>query len=80
MHKLNELHSEIRTKEHQIKTLVNRSSITLDFDPIVQPENINDNLDKISNELEALQMAKEQAYDAVEYLRRVSTSTEVPSA
>ena len=77
LHKLNELHSEIRTKEHQIKTLVNRSSITLDFDPIVQPENINDNLDKISNELEALQMAKEQAYDAVEYLRRVSTSTEV---
>ena len=80
LHKLNELHSEIRTKEHQIKTLVNRSSITLDFDPIVQPENINDNLDKISNELEALQMAKEQAYDAVEYLRRVSTSTEVPPA
>ena len=79
LHKLNELHSEIRTKEHQIKTLVNRSSITLDFDPIVQPENINDNLDKISNELEALQMAKEQAYDAVEYLRRVSTSTEVLS-
>lgn len=77
LHKLNELHSEIKTKEHQIKTLVNRSSITLDFDPIVQPENINDNLDKISNELEALQMAKEQAYDAVEYLRRVSTSTEV---
>jgi DNA repair exonuclease SbcCD ATPase subunit len=77
LHKLNELHSEIRTKEHQIKTLVNRSSITLDFDPIVQPENINDNLDKISSELEALQMAKEQAYDAVEYLRRVSTSTEV---
>ncbi|MGA9169258.1 MAG: SMC family ATPase [Nitrososphaeraceae archaeon] len=77
LHKLNELHSEIRTKEHQIKTLVNRSSITLDFDPIVQPENINDNLDKISNELEALQMAKEQAYDVVEYLRRVSTSTEV---
>ena len=79
LHKLNELHSEIRTKEHQIKTLVNRSSITLDFDPIVQPENINDNLDKISNELEALQMAKEQAYDVVEYLRRVSTSTEVLS-
>jgi DNA repair exonuclease SbcCD ATPase subunit len=77
LHKLNELLSEIRTKEHQIKTLVNRSSITLDFDPIVQPENINDNLDKISNELEALKMVKEQAHDAVEYLRRVSTSTEV---
>ena len=77
LHKLNELHSEIRTKEHQIKTLVNRSSITLDFDPSVQPENINNNLDKISNEFEALQMAKKQAYDAVEYLRRVLTSTEV---
>jgi DNA repair exonuclease SbcCD ATPase subunit len=77
LHKLNELLSEIRTKEHQIKTLVNRSSITLDFDPVVQPENINDNLDKISNELEALKMVKEQAQDGVEYLRRVSTSTEV---
>ena len=77
LHKLNELISEIRTKEHQIKTLVNRSSITLDFDPIVQPENINYNLDKMSNELEALKMMKEQAHDSIEYLRRVSTSTEV---
>jgi len=77
LHKLNELISEIRTKEHQIKTLVNRSSITLDFDPIVQPENINYNLDKVSNELEALKGAKEQAHDSIEYLRRVSTSTEV---
>jgi DNA repair exonuclease SbcCD ATPase subunit len=77
LHKLNELISEIRTKEHQIKTLVNRSSITLDFDPIVQPENINYNLDKMSNELEALKMVKEQAHDSIEYLRRVSTSTEV---
>ena len=79
LHKLNELISEIRTKEHQIKTLVNRSSITLDFDPIVQPENINYNLDKMSNELEALKMVKEQAHDSIEYLRRVSTSTEVLS-
>jgi DNA repair exonuclease SbcCD ATPase subunit len=77
LHKLNELLSEIRTKEHQIKTLVNRSSIPLDFDPIVQPENINYNLDKVSNELEALKMVKEQAHDSIEYLRRVSTSTEV---
>ena len=77
LHKLNELISEIRTKEHQIKTLVNRSSITLDFDPIMQPENINYNLDKVSNELEALKGAKEQAHDSIEYLRRVSTSTEV---
>jgi DNA repair exonuclease SbcCD ATPase subunit len=77
LHQLNELISEIRTKEHQIKTLVNRSSITLDFDPIVQPENINYNLDKMSNELEALKMMKEQAHDSIEYLRRVSTSTEV---
>jgi len=77
LHKLNELISEIRTKEHQIKTLVNKSSITLDFDPIVQPENINYNLDKMSNELEALKMVKEQAHDSLEYLRRVSTSTEV---
>ena len=77
LHKLNELISEIRTKEHQIKTLVNRSSITLDFDPIMQPENINYNLDKVSNELEALKGVKEQAHDSIEYLRRVSTSTEV---
>jgi DNA repair exonuclease SbcCD ATPase subunit len=77
LHKLNELLSEIRTKEHQIKTLVNRSSITFDFDPIMQPENINYNLDKISNELEALKVVKEQAHDSIEYLRRVSTSTEV---
>ena len=77
LHKLNELISEIRTKEHQIKTLVNRSSITLDFDPIMQPENINYNLDKVSNELEALKGVKEQAHDSIEYLRQVSTSTEV---
>lgn len=78
LHKLNELLSEIRTKEHQIKTLVDRSSITtLDFDPILQPESINEHLDKISNEIEALKKQKEQAHDGVDYLRRISTSTEV---
>jgi DNA repair exonuclease SbcCD ATPase subunit len=79
LHMLNELLSEIRTKELQIRTLVNRSSITLDFDPIVQPENIKYKLDNISNDIEALKKEKHQAHESIEYLRRISTSTEVLS-
>jgi DNA repair exonuclease SbcCD ATPase subunit len=79
LHMLNELLSEIRAKELQIRTLVNRSSITLDFDPIVQSENIKYKLDNISNEIEALKKEKQQAHDIIEYLRRISTSTEVLS-
>jgi DNA repair exonuclease SbcCD ATPase subunit len=79
LHMLNELLSEIRAKEVQIRTLVNRSSITMDFDPIVQPENIKYKLDNISNDIEALKKEKQQAHDSIEYLRRISTSTEALS-
>jgi DNA repair exonuclease SbcCD ATPase subunit len=79
LHILNELLSEIRTKELQIRTLVNRSSITMDFDPIVQPENIKYKLDNISKDIEALKKEKLQSHDSIEYLRRISTSTEVLS-
>jgi len=79
LHMLNELLSEIRAKELQIRTLVNRSSITLDFDPVVQPENIKYKLDNISNDIEALKKEKHQAHESIEYLRRISTSTEILS-
>lgn len=79
LHMLNELLSEIRIKEMQVRTLVNRSSITLDLNAIVQPGNIKHRLDNISNDIEALKKKKQQAYDSIEYLRRISTSTEVLS-
>jgi DNA repair exonuclease SbcCD ATPase subunit len=79
LHTLNGLLSEIKAKEHQIRTLINRS-ITLDFDPILQPEDINLQLDKVSTEIEALKKQKEQEHDTVEYFRRLSTSNEVLSS
>lgn len=79
LHMLNELLSEIKIKELQIRTLVNRSSITLDLDAIVQPGIIKHRLDNISNDIEALKKKKQQAYDSIEYLRRILTSTEVLS-
>jgi DNA repair exonuclease SbcCD ATPase subunit len=79
LHMLNELLSEIRIKEMQVRTLVNRSSITLDLDVIVQPGNIKHRLDNISNDIEVLKKKKQQAHDTIEYLRRISTSTEVLS-
>ncbi|HZA06466.1 MAG TPA: SMC family ATPase [Nitrososphaeraceae archaeon] len=79
LHMLNELLSEIRIKETQVRTLVNRSSITLDLDAIVQPGNIKHMLDNILNDIEALKKKNQQAYDSIEYLRRISTSTEVLS-
>jgi DNA repair exonuclease SbcCD ATPase subunit len=79
LHKLNELLSEIKAKEHQIRILANRS-ITLDSDRSLQPEDIKLQLDKVSTEIEALKKQKEQAHDAVEYFRQLSTSTEVLSS
>ena len=79
-HKLNELLSEIKTKENQIKTLVNRSSITLDFDPILNPEYIANQLDKTLNKIESLKKEKDQIQNSVEYLRGILTSTEVLSS
>ena len=73
------LQSDIRAYENQIKTVVNRSSITLDFTPVSYLDQVNEQLKKISDEIENLKKRKNDADKTVKNLNQILTSIEVLS-
>ncbi len=79
LRRLDGLLSDIRTYENQIKIVVNRSSITLDFVPVSYLEQVNEQLKKISHEIESLKKRKDDAHNTVENLNQILTSIEVLS-
>jgi DNA repair exonuclease SbcCD ATPase subunit len=79
LHKLNELVTSIQTYENQIIMLLKRSNVTLDFNPILDTDQVKERLVRLSSEVESLSMHNDEVHDTVEYLRQILTSTEVLS-
>jgi DNA repair exonuclease SbcCD ATPase subunit len=79
LHKLNELVTSIQTYENQIIMLLKRSNVTLDFNPILDTDQVKERLVRVSSEVESLSMHNDEVHDTVEYLRQILTSTEVLS-
>lgn len=76
---LDRLFMGIKTYENQIKQVIERSSITLNFDPISQPEQMNNRLQEISNEIESLEKYENTLHNNIEYLNQILISSEVIS-
>ena len=76
---LDRLFMGIKTYENQIKQVIERSSITLKFDPISQPEQMNSQLQEISNEVKSLETYENTLHGNIEYLNQILISNEVIS-
>lgn len=79
LRRMNKLVSRIQTYESQIRTLLERSPVTLDFNPILDTDQVNERLFRVSSEIEGLRKRKEEVHDTVEYLRQILTSIEALS-
>jgi DNA repair exonuclease SbcCD ATPase subunit len=76
---LNRLFMGIKTYENQIRQVMERSSITLDFDPVSQPEQMNNQLQEASNEVKSLEKYEISLHNNIEYLNQILISNEVIS-
>ena len=76
---LNRLFMGIKTYENQIRQVMERSSITLDFDPVSQPEQMNNQLQETSNEVKSLEKYEISLHNNIEYLNQILISNEVIS-
>ena len=76
---LDRLFMGIKTYENQIKQVIERSSITLNFDPVSQPEQMNNRLQEISNEIKSLEKYENTLHNNIEYLNQILISNEVIS-
>ncbi|MGI0043308.1 MAG: AAA family ATPase, partial [Nitrososphaeraceae archaeon] len=76
---LDRLFMGIKTYENQIKQVIERSSITLNFDPVSQPEQMNSQLQEISNEIKSLEKYENTLHNSIEYLNQILISNEVIS-
>jgi DNA repair exonuclease SbcCD ATPase subunit len=76
---LNRLFMGIKTYENQIRQVMECSSITLDFDPVSQPEQMNSQLQETSNEVKSLEKYEISLHNNIEYLNQILISNEVIS-
>jgi DNA repair exonuclease SbcCD ATPase subunit len=76
---LDKLFMGIKTYENQMKQVIERSSITLNFDPVSQPEQMNSQLQEISNEIKSLEKYENTLHNNIEYLNQILISNEVIS-
>jgi DNA repair exonuclease SbcCD ATPase subunit len=76
---LDRLFMSIKTYENQMKQVIERSSITLNFDPVSQPEQMNSQLQEISNEIKSLEKYENTLHNNIEYLNQILISNEVIS-
>ena len=76
---LDRLFMGIKTYENQIKQIIERSSITLNFDPVSHPEQMNNQLQEISNEIKSLEKYENTLHNNIEYLNQILISNEVIS-
>ena len=76
---LNRLFMGIKTYENQIRQVMERSSITLNFDPVSQPEQMNSQLQETSNEVKSLEKYEISLHNNIEYLNQILISNEVIS-
>ncbi|MGH9995470.1 MAG: hypothetical protein ACRD4J_09600, partial [Nitrososphaeraceae archaeon] len=76
---LDRLFMGIKTYENQIKQVIECSSITLNFNPVSQPEQMNNQLQEISNEIKSLEKYENTLHNNIEYLNQILISNEVIS-
>ena len=76
---LDRLFIGIKTYENQIKQIMKRSSITLNFDPVSQPEQMNNQLQEMSKEIKSLEKYENTLHSNIEYLNQIRISNEVVS-
>ncbi len=76
---LDRLFMGLKTYESQIKQVIERYSITLNFDPISQPEQMNRRLQEISSEIKNLEEYENTLHNNIEYLNQILISNEVVS-
>ncbi|MGI0001291.1 MAG: hypothetical protein ACRD6Q_08685, partial [Nitrososphaeraceae archaeon] len=76
---LDRLFMGIKTYENQIKQVIECSSINLNFDPVSQPEQMNSQLQEISNEIKSLEKYENTLHNNIEYLNQILISNEVIS-
>lgn len=76
---LDRLFMSIKTYENQIKQVIERFSIALNFDPVSQPEKMNSLLQEISIEVKNLEKHENTLHSNIEYLNQILISNEVIS-
>jgi DNA repair exonuclease SbcCD ATPase subunit len=76
---LDRLFMDIKTYENQIKQVMERSSITWNFDPLSQPEQMDNQLQEISSEVKSLEKYENTLHNNIEYLNQILISNEVIS-
>jgi len=79
LHKLKELVASIQMYEIQIRMILKRSTVTFDFNPILDTDQVKERLVRISIEVDGLNTHNDEVNDNIEYLRQILTSTEVLS-
>ena len=76
---LDRLFMGIKTYENQIRQVMERSSITWNFDPVSQPEQMDNRLQEISSEVKSLEKYENTLHNNIEYLNQILISNEVIS-
>ncbi|HZA68321.1 MAG TPA: SMC family ATPase [Nitrososphaeraceae archaeon] len=76
---LDRLFMGIKTYENQIRQVMERSSITWNFDPVSQPEQMDSRLQEISSEVKSLDKYENTLHSNIEYLNQILISNEVIS-
>ena len=76
---LDRLFIGIKTYENQIRQVMERSSITWNFDPVSQPEQMDSRLQEISSEVKSLEKYENTLHNNIEYLNQILISNEVIS-
>ena len=76
---LDRLFMSIKTYENQIKQIIERSSIDLNFDPVSHPEKMNRQLQEICDEVKNLEKHENTLHSNIEYLNQILISNEVIS-
>jgi DNA repair exonuclease SbcCD ATPase subunit len=79
LRQLDRLFMGLKTYESQIKQVIGRYSISLNFDPISQPEQMNRRLQEISSEIKNLEEHEDTLHNNIEYLNQILISNEVVS-
>ena len=76
---LDRLLMSIKTYENQIKQVLERSSITLNFDLVFLPDQFNNQLQEISDAVKSLERYENTLRDNIEYLNQILASNKVVS-
>jgi hypothetical protein len=70
LERLSELQSRVLNVEHGIRNIITRSGLTIEFDPIENPNRINTRYESLKDELKATKECEDQLSQSIEELNR----------